>query len=87
MIQIPRCCCEIFDVVAVKDAPMLTDGGAVTQKPGLGLFFWWRVRCIVVAVDCALAVLEGWGLPPGCVGGLGTHREESTCRPMKTGCL
>jgi len=20
---------------------MLTDGGAVTQKPGLGLFFWW----------------------------------------------
>jgi len=47
---------------------MLTDGGAVTRKPGLGLFFWWRVRCIVVAVDCALAVLEGWGLLRGCAG-------------------
>jgi len=65
---------------------MLTDGGAVTRKPGLGLFFWWRVRCIVVAVDCALAVLEGSGLLRGPRWRAQYRYGKQLCPPMNPSC-
>ena len=38
-------------------------------------------------LDCALALLEGWGLLRGRAGGRGHREEQATCRRMKTGCL